>query len=174
MSRVLRRAAWLARGAVLCALAALLGCNLYFMAMRLAGVAHPTLLGCSAAVVASGSMEPALAVGDLIVNRAQSEYAVGDIITFSSGSSLTTHRIVAQAPEGYATRGDANNAVDPEPAAPEAVVGRVVARIPRLGSALARLRTPLGLTLLVFVGLLMIELPLVARRARGRSDVKER
>ncbi|MGI5906949.1 MAG: signal peptidase I, partial [Candidatus Pararuminococcus gallinarum] len=115
----------------------LLICNLYLITMnRILGVEHPTILGYSTAVVASGSMEPALSVDDLILNHVQTSYEEGDIITFQSGGSLTTHRIVSVTNEGYITRGDANNTYDQNVTPPEAVIGRVVGVIPRVGSVL--------------------------------------
>lgn len=42
----------------------------------------------------SGSMEPTLDVEDLIVVHKTDDYEVGDIVVFSSGSSLVVHRII--------------------------------------------------------------------------------
>lgn len=175
MKRALRCAGKITRLTVVLLLGALLAGNLYFLFMeRVAGTEHPTLLGYSVAVVASGSMEPSLSVGDMIVNRVESDYEEGDIITFRSGDSLTTHRIVAVTSAGYATKGDANNAVDPDIVSPESVVGRVAGRIPHVGNAIFFLRTPLGMVLLIFAGLLMIELPFVFQRHRDLTDGEER
>lgn len=141
-------------------LGTLLVCNMYLIFMgRVMGVEHPTIFGYSIAVVVSGSMEPSLSVDDLLVNRLQSHYKEGDIITFQSGNSLTTHRIVRISDKGYVTQGDANNAPDQEIISPEAVVGQVVQVIPKVGRILAFLKTPLGMILLVLSGFLLIELP---------------
>ena len=168
------RGAWkAAQGGGTLLLALVLACNLYLIAMeRIAGREAPTLFGWSMAVVVSGSMEPALRVDDLILNHAQRSYGPGDIITFHSGSSLTTHRIAAVTPEGYVIRGDANNAADPDPVAEEAVVGRVVGRVPQVGRALRLLKTPLGMTLLVFAGFLMLRPPFF-REKRGEPAGRE-
>lgn len=90
--------------------------------------------------------------------------------TFAKGSSLTTHRIVAVTDEGYRTQGDANNAADPDPVAPQEVVGRVVGHLPGIGGLLAALKTPLGMTLLLFVGLILLELPLFFRGQRNERE----
>ena len=174
MTKILRCAGRIARLAITLLLAALLVCNLYLIIMeRVVGKEHPTLLGYSVAVVASGSMEPALSVGDLIVNHVQDAYRENDIITFQSGNSLTTHRIVAVTDAGYTTRGDANNAVDPQIVPPESVVGQVVARVAHVGNAIAFFKTPLGLAALIFSGLLMIELPFVLQRSKGQAGGEE-
>lgn len=171
MRAFLRRAARLLQLALVCLLALLLACNLWVIfQQQVMGIDHPTVFGYSAAVVASGSMEPALSVDDMILNHTQDGYAVGDIITFAKGSSLTTHRIVAVTDEGYITQGDANNAPDPDPVAPREVVGRVVVHLPGIGSLLAALKTPLGMTLLFFVGLILLELPFFFRGQRNERE----
>lgn len=163
-----KRVAGILQIAVTVALALLLAANLYLIFMqRVAGVPHPTIGGFSVAVVASGSMEPALSVDDMILNRAQKQYQVGDIITFAKGASLTTHRIVAITEEGYRTRGDANNAADPDPVAPRQVVGRVVGKLPGVGRLQTALKTPLGMTLLLFAGVILLELPFFFRGQRN-------
>ena len=149
-------------------------CNLYLIVMEhFADVKYPTIFGYSTAVIVSGSMEPALSVDDLILNHIQSSYVEGDIITFRSGNSLTTHRIVAVTQEGYVTQGDANNAADLNVVSSNAIVGRVVTIIPHVGRALAFLKTPFGIMALVLVGVLIIELPFLFQRRRGHMDEEE-
>ena len=169
MQKILRSAGKTAQVLITVLLAFLLVCNLYLIIMdRVIGVKHPTIFGYSIAVVASGSMEPALSVDDLILNHAQSSYKEDDIITFQNGDSLTTHRIVAITDEGYITQGDANNAADPDTVPPEAVIGRVVGAVPYFGSVLSALKTPLGMVILMFTGLCIIELPLLLSKTEGR------
>lgn len=149
----------------------LLICNLYLIIMnRILGVEHPTILGYSTAVVISGSMEPALSVDDLILNYVQTNYREGDIITFQKGDSLTTHRIIEITDAGYVTRGDANNAADPDCVPSAAVIGRVVGVVPYIGSVLAVLKTPMGMFFLILTGLCMIELPFFFQRRRDKTD----
>lgn len=167
---VLKRIARVLQAAVTVVLALLLACNLYLIVMQAAGVPHPTVFGYSLAVVASGSMEPALSVDDLILNHSQDDYEAGDIITFASGTSLTTHRIVEETDAGYITRGDANNTTDSAPVAPQNVIGRVVGRIPGAGGLLAALRSPVGMALLLFVGLILLELPFFFREQRKQQE----
>lgn len=170
MKTVLQMVARVLQIAVTVVLALLLGCNLWLIAQRALGVSDPTVFGYSVAVVASGSMEPALSVDDVILNHAQDRYAVGDIITFSNGTALTTHRIVAETDAGYITRGDANNTDDAAPVAPQAVVGRVVGTISGAGRLLAVFKSPVGLTVLLFAGLVLLELPLLFRIARNERE----
>lgn len=84
-----------------------------------------SMFGYSVCYVLTGSMEPYLEVGDvlLIKDEAQEEIEVDDIITFVSVSgplagNFVTHRVVEVLDEGemyyYRTKGDANPAVDAE------------------------------------------------------------
>jgi signal peptidase len=117
------------------------------------------LIGGAVMAVRSGSMVPALAVGDLVaVERVDpTRIAVGDVITIklTTGSTIT-HRVVAVTPtdEGpvFQTRGDANGGVDPVAVRAEQVVGRMSFSLPLLGFLLAMVSMPTGLAALFSVG----------------------
>lgn len=174
MRKILRYAGKLTQVLITALLAFLLACNLYLIIMEhIVGVEYPAVFGYSTAVVASGSMEPELSVDDLILNHAQTSYQEGDIITFQNGSSLTTHRIVEVTGEGYVTQGDANNTADPELVVADAVIGRVTVAVPYVGRAISFLRTPFGMTILIFTGLIIIELPFFFRKQKEQTDGEE-
>lgn len=124
------------------------------------------ILGYSSAVVLSGSMSGTIEVNDLVIIHRQETYTPGDIITYRSGSSLITHRIVELTPGGFITKGDANNTRDTHPVAPAQIVGRVVAVIPRMGSFIAWLRTPLGLCALTVAGFALLLPP--SQKEKGK------
>ncbi len=91
-------------------------------------------------VVMSGSMEPALRKGDLVVvsRRTKLEPKVGMIIVYRAGGErLVIHRVVGshQVSEmiQIETRGDASKRGDCELVEYEQVVGEMVYRAPRLG-----------------------------------------
>ena len=154
-------------------LALLLAANVYVIAARaVTGEPQPTVLGFSAAVVVTGSMSPAIEPGDLVVCRRSADYAVGDVITFHSGASLVTHRIVGSTPDSYITQGDANNVADADPVPNGAIVGKVVFTVPKLGIFIEKLRTPLGMTVLVLIGFALIELPRLFSAAEGQQGGK--
>lgn len=141
-------------------LALLLAANVYVIAARaVTGERQPTVFGFSAAVVVTGSMSPTIDAGDLVVCRRAADYAVGDVIMFRSGVSLVTHRIAAVTADGFTTRGDANNVADADPVPLGAIVGKVVFTVPHLGIFIEKIRTPLGMTLLVLIGLALVMLP---------------
>lgn len=71
-------------------------------------------LGMRALIISSGSMEPELMIGDVIIIKQDDDYNVGDIITFNDNNSLVTHRIVKKDGSQFVTKGDNNNTQDRE------------------------------------------------------------
>lgn len=168
----MRTALKIARGALLTLAALLILANGTLLVIKAAThKKQPTLFGWSWAVVMSGSMEPTIRVGDLVVFRERGSYEAGDVITFEddSVSRAVTHRIVEKLPSGYRTRGDGNNAADTKLVAPEKVIGKVVCTIPRIGRFIGFLRTPLGFLLLCAAVLLLAEGPILSERLRKRE-----
>jgi signal peptidase len=143
----------------------------------LLGIATGTMLTVGAASlrgyqsfkVLSGSMEPAIQTGDLVVDKPISpkDARVGDVITFREPgtSRLITHRLVGMRLEhGWArmrTQGDANNAPERWSIADAGGIGLVSYRIPKFGYLAARLdgRT-MQLLLVVLPALLLAALEL--------------
>lgn len=130
------------------ALAAIVGLNIWQMAARaLFGQDLPGLFGYSSLVVMSGSMEPAISAGDLLIIRREATYQEGEVVSFLDNGSYITHRLVGQTDGGFITQGDSNNVPDPDLIHAEQIFGRVVLVIPGLGGALLFLRTPAGILL---------------------------
>lgn len=97
-------------------------------------------------IVRSGSMEPALGVGDVVLveDVKADQLAVGDVTTIRDPSEVSdslTHRVRAVTTvDGVLTlitRGDANTTSETFTLAPSAVVGRVVTRVPIVGTLVA-------------------------------------
>jgi signal peptidase len=93
-------------------------------------------------VVISGSMRPALDVGDvvIVVKVPVDSIEPGDIIQFREAEGIATvHRVVeVQEVEGntvFVTKGDDNSAPDPEPVLAANVVGKVIFSVPKVGWA---------------------------------------
>ncbi len=153
-----------AAGGIVCVLLGLLLiCNLTIIIKgTLRPEQPPSVFGVTPFVVKSGSMsgsrEGHIEVGDLIlVGRAEpQELQVGDVIAFTEGKIIVTHRIIGvETGEGgtllFRTQGDANNSPDVEPVPEENIVGICRGRIPRVGDFALFLQTPLGM--LLFVGI---------------------
>lgn len=126
--------------------------------------------------VLSGSMEPALMTGDVIVVREAAPLSVapGDVVTYreQGGRRLITHRVRRMRLEGdsvhFVTRGDANKPVERWRVPRDKPVRRVLYRIPLIGYGLNLFRTRAGLALLVGVPLLL--LAVVELRAIWRPE----
>ena len=114
----------------------------------------PMIGGYSALIVLSGSMEPTIMTGEVIVIHSQNDYNVKDILTYRDSGVLVTHRIVDKTETTYTTRGDANNTDDP-PIKKTQAVGKTIFHIPYLGSAILFVQSPIGLAsvLAVLIGL---------------------
>lgn len=115
------------------------------------------IFGIQSFVVLTGSMSPALPPGSVVFTQTRPSYNVGDVISFASEGVTITHRVVEITPDGYVTRGDANNTTDPDTVATSAIVGVSVFSLPHVGNFVLFLRTTPGFVLFVIVpGLLFI------------------
>ncbi|MFC1847275.1 signal peptidase I [Chloroflexota bacterium] len=109
-------------------------------------------LGWRVDAVLSGSMEPELKVGSLVVTRPvePEDIEVGDIITFrpvSVGESLVTHRVVGIGQSSslyFETKGDANNQPDPLTVPAQNLVGNIYFHASYWGYLTEFLKTPFG------------------------------
>ena len=149
-----RRLAGLAGWAVLAAGVAL--------ALAIAG---PLAFGDHPHTDLSGSMEPAISPGDVVVDEQIPPTAarVGDIVTFrdpEDQSRYLTHRVVSVRRAGshlwFVTQGDANNTRERWRVAAGGEIGRVLYTVPWVGHVAVLARTPLGWALLVGVPLLLV------------------
>ena len=112
-------------------------------------------------VVQSGSMQPTISTGSLIIVKSVENYSVGNIVTFTSSGlkvkpqGLTTHRIVetreVKERKEYVTKGDANNAPDSATVKNEQVLGKVILAIPYLGYPISFTKTLPGLILFIVI-----------------------
>ncbi len=113
-------------------------------------------------IVESGSMEPNIKTGSLVVIRPLDSYKKGDVITFNSVSAdvPTTHRILEVRGDGqekfFMTKGDANEDPDSVEASLRSVIGKVVLSVPYIGFILDFARQPIGFGLLIVLPALMI------------------
>ena len=106
----------------------------------------PAIFGYRMLYVVSGSMEPAIGVGDvvLVCEMDSDNLDIGDIIQYSKKSYTVIHRIVDKNVEEngitwFTTKGDYNNAPDAEKVLPEQIEGRVVLIIPEIGRLILRI-----------------------------------
>ena len=96
------------------------------------------LLGFTPSIIASGSMQPALNPGDivLIISAPAATIKVGDIIQYRTTDAPIIHRVIdkyeASGSLWFITQGDANNAPD-DPVNERQITGKAIFTIPQLG-----------------------------------------
>ena len=113
--------------------------------------------------VFSGSMEPEIRVGSVLITRpVEAEtIEVGDVITFNSplSETPTTHRVVSVEKGSelrLQTKGDANEDADPFTVPAQNVLGTACFHVPYFGYASQFVKTPLGFILTLCVPGLII------------------
>jgi signal peptidase I len=113
----------------------------------------PTFFGFQSFAVLSGSMEPAIGTGDVVVVRkiAPLDAKIGDVVTFRSPESpsrLVTHRATSIETTGetvtFVTKGDANTGVERWSVAASGTIGKVEYRVPKLGYITNRVGSRFG------------------------------
>jgi len=133
--------------------------------------------------VLSGSMEPAIGTGSLILVSPRDSYEVGDIVTRETGGETTvTHRIIEKREEDgeivFITQGDANDAPDGESVARGDILGKVAFHIPFFGRVVSYAKTQQGFILLIVIPSVLIayeEVKSIAREiGRRRKKNKDR
>ena len=107
------------------------------------GVLAPRVGGATPYTILTGSMEPGLPPGTLVVVKPvqPEKIAIGTVITYQLDSgrpTVVTHRVVRVGIDGtgervFSTQGDANNAPDQKPVRPVQVRGEVWYSVPYLG-----------------------------------------
>ncbi|MTI96635.1 MAG: signal peptidase I [Firmicutes bacterium] len=144
--------------AMVCLLLFMAAMVFYSVKSRLDG-GIPQVAGRHFFVVLSGSMEPAIGTGSLLVVKPTEAEAVqvDDIITYHDGPRTVTHRVMDINSDGsFITKGDANNVPDLEPVAPGDLVGTVTGIVPLAGYVINFGQTRTGMLLLIFLPALAI------------------
>lgn len=133
----------------------------------------PRLMGMNSYVVVSGSMEPSIPVGSLVISEDVNPASLepGDVIVFyesSRGSTPITHRVVENDTENgeIITKGDANEQNDFDPIRYNNVIGKEKLHVPYLGYIASPLSTIMGK---ISVALLLIAAYLLTR-ITGRTE----
>lgn len=159
--------------ALLAAAGLMVGLNLYLWnAGRLMGNALPMPFGYGAAVVLTGSMEPALPADSLIFIRAGQEFGVGDVVVYQNGAMPVVHRITAIDGDQVTAKGDANNAPD-APIPRDRIRGVVLGHIPGVGALVRLLRTPAATLALIGAAVWLAEASFRKEREKDREELEK-
>ncbi len=124
------------------------------------------LVGYQSFTVLSGSMEPAISTGDVILVKkiSPTDARIGDVVTFRSPDEPTkiiTHRVrsiqVADGVVRFVTRGDANTGAERWQVAGNGQIGKVAVHVPKLGYVTNRVGSRFGkLVFLVLPALILL------------------
>lgn len=140
----------------------------------------PDFFGIKPFIVITGSMEGTIDGGDLVITKEvdPKTLEVGDIISYSIGQSVITHRIIdtteVDGEPAFITKGDANDAEDDEPVIFDQVESIYLFRISGLGNVAMFMQTPQGM--LVFIGIplcLFVLYDIISRRLRTKKERKK-
>lgn len=100
-------------------------------------------------VVLTGSMEPTIKSGEMIIIKEQTDYNVDDIVTYKEDRNFfVTHRIINKYENKYETKGDNNNLID-KPIDKDQIEGKVIYHSKVCGFFILYLLKPITLIVII-------------------------
>lgn len=135
-----------------------------FFAVLMAATTLSGLFGFNSVIVLSGSMEPVLRVGDIVMTRDvdPATVGVGDVVTYRSGKVFTTHRIirVVDTSQGrqFEVKGDNNPTPDATLVSEELVVAKMAFDLPKMGYLVDFAHSPNGMTIFIIIPAVVLAL----------------
>lgn len=156
-----------------------------FLTTRIQGNT-PTVFGYTIFRITTGSMEPELMVGDIILDKVvndESEISLGDVITFEGGSQfdgkLVTHKVI-KAPYTdengntmLQTHGIANE-LDDTPISIDQVRAKMICKIPYIDTLYNLFLSPCGLLIMILLIILVFidEIINIVKILSGRNETR--
>ena len=123
----------------------------------------PNFMGYTPLIVESGSMSPEFDANDLVIIKQPEDagdLAEGDVISYLSGNSIVSHRIIKVEVEDditmYTTQGDANNTADPVRVSETQVIGTYITHIDDLGTFALFMQSTTGRLLFTALPIILI------------------
>jgi len=137
----------------------------------------PDFMGYKPFIVLSGSMEPTILTGDIVLTKeiTADKVAKNDIVTFRTDKNIVvTHRVTDVLNENssisFLTKGDANTGADASEVKAESLEGIYLGRVGGVGNFAMFLQTPMGMLIFVVTPLcLFIVYDVVARNRRSKK-----
>ncbi len=130
--------------------------------------AYPTYFGYTFFSIASGSMEPALYVNDVILVKITNDVKKDDVITYAKDKEIITHRVISITGDTLTVKGDNNNIMD-DPIKKDQIIGKVTKVFPKL-SVWQKVVTEPKILIAIFVTFLLFDFAL---SYKGKEDDKE-
>ncbi len=111
----------------------------------------PMPFGFGVSSVLTGSMEPNIPQGSMVVVTPAESYKVGDVVAYQTekGKICTVHRIVEMNGDTIITCGDANGTSKDPPITADKIKGKVAFHIPVIGNVILVLQSPVVMILLL-------------------------
>ena len=147
--------------------------NIYnFISINVLDKDLPTINGYAVLEVISGSMEPKISKGDIvIIDTKVNNYKAKDIVTFKdTNGSYVTHRILEINKDKVITKGDANNTIDDEINI-DSITGKYICKLSGLGALIKSIRSPFALVMILIIGILLCVL--VSTDSKGNPILTE-
>lgn len=143
----------------------------------------PLVFGWLPTVAMTGSMEPAVRVGDLIVAQPVSQDDIhsgmvgpGLVVLADNplaDGELFTHRVMSVRPDGrFVTKGDNNGSLDPEPLSPANIRGIERMKVPLVGLPIQGIHAGNPAPLVVFIAITSLAV-LAVRLDKVRTQSRE-
>lgn len=112
------------------------------------------IFGKSFLIVTSGSMQPQINSGELIIIAEDENYKNNDIVTYKDiDNCFVTHRIVSTTTKGFILKGDANN-INDEEVLESNIKGKVIYHSKLLGFFILYIFKPLVVIyVILFIGI---------------------
>lgn len=97
----------------------------------------PNVLGNKFYVIASGSMEPEISIGDVAIINNKEKAKTGKVVAYRDNKTIIVHRVIEEVEESgvtkYKTKGDSNNAADIKLVNEQQIEGTCTLIIPYIG-----------------------------------------
>ncbi|MBS4171683.1 signal peptidase I [Bacillus sp. FJAT-49736] len=139
----------------------------------------PSILGYKVMNVLSGSMEPSLKPGDVIVVKPidPGKVKVNDVISYkNSRNHFVTHRVIEIVNKDekrfFQTKGDANNIKDEGLVSSEQLGGSLLFHIPKVGYLANFLTSSLGYIVLITIPLLILTIGMFRKMNKTNKQQK--
>jgi len=131
-----------------------------YISLNVLGKDVASVFGYAVLEVVSDSMVPSINKGDLIiVNTNDQNYREKRIVTFKDKDNMiVTHRIIEINDDKITTRGDANNADDPNHITKENIIGVYAFKISNLGYIIKAIKNPITLISILLMGFIVCTL----------------
>ena len=143
----------------------------------------PSFFGYNLYYILTGSMEPEISAGDIIVGKTvnTAELEVGDVVVYNgiegdTKGKVITHKITdILTEEGetvFITKGNANSIADP-PVKPDQIISKMKFKIPFAGAVFSVVNSRIGFFIIIILPLGFLLVSEVISLVRACKEIKE-